>query len=157
MLIREYQEKDKNDLKILIQELHNLHVKNRPDIYKTIKEISEEFINQTLSDINLIVIEKEKVIGLLIASIKKTKENEIMYSYPFIYIEAVVIKEEYKNHKIGTKLYEELEKIAKKKKITKIELNVWSFNNNAIEFYKTLGFKVKNMKLEKEMNEWNIK
>ena len=40
--------------------------------------------------------------------------------------------------------------------IDAIELNVWSFNETAINFYEALGMSVKNMKFEKLLNNNNF-
>ena len=75
------------------------------------------------------------------------KENKM------VFIEAICVKKEFQHKKIGQMLMSELEKIAKEKQIKKMELNVWGFNQNAQEFYKHLGYNIKNMKLEKSIEE----
>lgn len=38
--------------------------------------------------------------------------------------------------------------LARKENVSCIELNVWAFNKNAINFYEELGFKCKSMRYE---------
>ena len=46
---------------------------------------------------------------------------------------------------------EQIKKIAKKEQVKRIELNVFSFNENAIKLYKKLGYKEQRIILEKEV------
>ena len=48
-------------------------------------------------------------------------------------------------------LYEETVKKAKTIKADSIELVVWGFNENAINFYKSLGMEIKNVRFEKKL------
>ena len=40
----------------------------------------------------------------------------------------------------GKLLMQEVKQIAKQKGISRIELNVWTFNEDAVKFYEKLGF-----------------
>ena len=42
--------------------------------------------------------------------------------------------------------------LARKENVSSIELNVWAFNKNAINFYKELGFTCKSMRYEYNIN-----
>lgn len=53
----------------------------------------------------------------------------------------IFIRPEFRNQGIGRQLVEKLFSWAKKNKVRKIELEVWSNNRPAITFYKKLGFK----------------
>jgi len=55
-----------------------------------------------------------------------------------VWIEELVVKEEFRGKGIGTKLMKELEKVAKEKKFGAISLNTKKFN---LKFYEDLGFK----------------
>ena len=48
-------------------------------------------------------------------------------------------------------LYNETIKIAKNIKANSIELMVWKFNEEAINFYKNLGMEIKNIRFEKKI------
>lgn len=43
--------------------------------------------------------------------------------------------------------------LARKENVSSIELNVWAFNKNAINFYKELGFTCKSMRYEYNINQ----
>ena len=56
-----------------------------------------------------------------------------------------------KNHRrkgIAKKLFSYLTLKAKENNIDSIELNVWSFNTEAIKFYESMGMNIKNIRME---------
>lgn len=58
------------------------------------------------------------------------------------------------NHRkngIGKIFMQEMEKIAKENNCSSIELNVWTFNTEAIKFYEKFGMSIKTMILEKSI------
>ena len=63
-------------------------------------------------------------------------------------ISPLFILPEYQNKGIGTALINEIKKIAKENKCDNINLSVWSFNENAIKFYKHAGFKNQKTNME---------
>lgn len=63
-------------------------------------------------------------------------------------IEDLCVAQAYRRNRIGSRLFEYIHEYAKTKKIDSIELNVWNFNQNAIEFYENLGMSVKHVRYE---------
>lgn len=61
--------------------------------------------------------------------------------YDRIEIDNIIVKEEYRNRKIGTKLLKYLIDIATVKKVINITLEVRESNYIAIKLYKNFGFK----------------
>ena len=49
---------------------------------------------------------------------------------------------------IGKALYRHAATYAKAEKMDALTLNVWAFNQNALEFYKAMGMQVRNMTME---------
>ena len=68
-----------------------------------------------------------------------------------MHIEQLGVKKTEHNRGIGTNLIEEIKEIAKLNKCDNIVLDVWSFNDSAIKFYKKKGFKEKKIKMEIEL------
>lgn len=67
------------------------------------------------------------------------------------YIDDIVVDKDYRHKGIGKKLYNYVLDKAKKNNIDSIELNVWAFNQSAINFYKSLGMSEKNIKYEQKL------
>lgn len=57
-------------------------------------------------------------------------------------LDSLAVKEKYQGCGVGTALFESAKEWAKSKGMDRIELNVYSFNRRAIEFYEKNGFRV---------------
>lgn len=154
-MIRKIVEKDYEELKKLVYQVHELHFRNRPDIYNDVNPLPLEYFNEILNDkaaLNYVYVENNKICGLLMAIKKCDRAIPILKQRTIYYIEDIVVDKECRRKGIGKKLYNYLKEQASKENIDAIELNVWSFNESAIKFYESLGMSVKNLKLEQILN-----
>lgn len=131
--------------------MHELHYKNRPDIYVDGNPLPLDFFKNTLNDNNAInyVYEEDGVIcGLLMAIKKNNRSIPIMKSRTIYFIEDIVVDKKHRRKGIGKKLYYFLKEKAKEDNVDAIELNVWALNSEAIKFCESLGMAVNNMEFE---------
>lgn len=149
MVIKKASMMDFEEIHSIFQEVHDLHLKNEPKTFKKKDPFTKEEFISVLEDENsfLLIAEEIKIIGFINAFIsikegRQTKKKKIMH------IEQLGVKKTEHNRGIGTKLIEEIKSIAKDNNCDKIVLDVWSFNDNAIEFYKNKGFKDKIIRME---------
>lgn len=152
MVIKKATMMDFEEIHSIFQEVHDLHLKNEPKTFKKKDPFTKEEFTNILEDKNsfLLIAEEIKIIGFINAFIsikegRQTKKKKIMH------IEQLGVKKTEHNRGVGTKLIEEIKSIAKENNCDKIILDVWSFNDNAIEFYKKKGFKEKKIKMELEL------
>ena len=123
------------------------HLKGRPDIFLNLsnEELKEELTNQ-FDETNIIIIsDEEKIVGFISYKIKQKNKKKLLY------VKELVIKESYRNKGLASKLMNEMNLIAKKEKCSRIELNCWSFNKNALEMYEHLGYKKQRVIYELEI------
>lgn len=154
-MIRKVVEKDYEDLKKLVYQVHELHYSNRPDIYVDGNPLPLEYFTEVLNNataFNYVYVEDNKICGLLMATKKNNRAIPISKQRTTYFIEDIVVDKNSRRKGIGKKLYYFLKEQASKENIDAIELNVWSFNESAIKFYESLGMTVKNMKLEQILN-----
>ena len=124
------------------------HYNGRPDIFKCIDEEKlENDIRQKIENDEdvLIILEENKIIGFLIYDIKN-KHDKIMW------IEQLFIDEKYRKKGYGQRIIEKAEEIAKRENCVRIEFSCWSFNMNALEMYKHIGYKEQRIILEKNVD-----
>jgi ribosomal protein S18 acetylase RimI-like enzyme len=81
---------------------------------------------------------KEELAGYLKVNIGEAQTEAIEGSN--IEIERIYILKKFQKQGLGKKLYNQAIKIAKELKVENIWLGVWEKNENAIQFYKKLGF-----------------
>lgn len=130
---------------------HNLHLQNRPDIFKGCsKEVSayvKSFLENNLAYKYVYEIES-KIVGLIFTSIKYNSGDDLVKLRKIAFIEYIVVRKNYQRMGIGTKLYNKLCSEVKRENVDAIELCVWGFNKEAIKFYESLGMNIKNMRFE---------
>ena len=68
-----------------------------------------------------------------------------------IWIDEIIIDNDYKKKGYGKKLIMEVAKFAEKNNCKRIELNCWSFNRDALKFYEKIGFIQQRIIFEKEV------
>lgn len=147
---------DYNEIKILMNQVHNLHCKNRPDIYiDTNEPLKKGEFKEIINDSNKIVLLAEYqdiVVALCIITIKEPFENPILVSRKVAFMEDLCVHKDYKRKGIGRVVYNEALKRIKLFDIDSLELMVWSFNESAIKFYENMGMKPQYLKMEMKID-----
>lgn len=150
-MIREMNLNDYEDVRILVKQIHELHLSNRPDIYNDGESFPKEYFEKVLSDannLNYVYVENKKIVGVLIAAIQHTNPLPIIKPRTYYFIENIVVDKNHRRKGIAKKLFSYLTLKAKENNIDSIELNVWSFNTEAIKFYESMGMNIKNIRME---------
>lgn len=154
MFIRQANEKDLIGIQDLIQQVHDLHVENKPTYYKASNELfSMKDLEQVLGSDQeeLLVAENQQgmLIGYVKSKILEVGENHpIMKPRKILYIEDLCVDKEHRGQGIGKALMEEIVAYGKEQKVNSIELMVWEFNEAAKEFYEKYGMSTRSRRLE---------
>jgi len=150
-MIREMNLNDYEDVRILVRQIHELHLSNRPDIYNDGESFPKECFEKVLSDVNnlnYVYVENKKIVGVLNATLQHTNPLPIIKPRTYYFIENLVVDKNHRRKGIAKKLFNYLTLKAKENNIDSIELNVWSFNTEAIKFYESMGMNIKNIRME---------
>lgn len=134
----------------LMQSVQDLHHNKRSEIHKDSEIFDKEEFNQNINSIIVVEI-NNTVVGVVKYLIKEKLENSYTNYRKVLFIDALVVDQNYRKKGIGKILMLEMEKIAKYNNCSSVELNVWAFNENAIKFYEGMGMSVKTMILEKNI------
>ena len=156
MEIRGARIEDKKELIEILMQAQELHCKNRPDIFKNItrKEVESEVVDVLESKerkMIVVVNDEKKVCGLVIFRIKEVENHVNLNDAKILYVGKIVVDKKCRRQGVGTLLMQEINKIAKELNCNRIELNCWSFNKEAIEFYKAQGMKIQRLNMEIEV------
>lgn len=156
MRIRKIKKEDYEQVKALEIQVHKLHNKARSDVFK--KDESGVLNHEHFLDIlnnpkycSFVCMHENKIVGELLAFIKTGTPAPFMKNRKILYIESLCVDASMRHKGVGTKLINHAKKLAKLQGCEAIELNVWAFNNNAIEFYKAQGMSVKTMVYEAKL------
>jgi len=143
--IRQATERDCEELSKMFAEGDALHSKALPQVFREagVPARTRELISKLISDENaaLFVAEyKGQTIGLVHVSIRESPTISVMVERRYAYVEDLVVAKEFRRHGIGQALMNKAQRWATQKKVSQLELNVWDFNEEAITFFKGLGY-----------------
>jgi len=152
--IRDYRADDFENAAALFVELDELHLKNRSEIKPEVvdPEYRAVFMKQELikpESIMLVAEISNQIVGFAAGSIKHLVNHMVVKDCTYGVINDLVVKKEFQNSGIGKMMIDEMENRLKEKGASYIELKVYAFNNDAINFYEKLGFKKKLVVYEK--------
>ena len=109
----------------------------------------EEF-NRRLSKhnfIKLVFVDNKKILGFVFGEVLikgglQTKKRKVLA------IHEIGVDSSFRRSGIGTKLIDEIKRIAIEKNCDDVNLSVWSFNINAINCYVKNGFEIQSLRME---------
>ena len=138
--------KTEEDCRIVDSLLTEL-IRFESDIDKTInksfvvKDYYKNVINKKYNKICVYAKEEDEAIGYIYAYLKNPIDSVTLTN--IICLDALFVKEKYRNKKVGKKLLEMVEYWAKEN-YEKYAIEVTAINNNsrAIKFYEDFGFKI---------------
>lgn len=122
------------------------HYNGRPDIFSNQDEVilKNDLIN-TITNSNVLILESDKkILGFAVYQIKE-KHDKVMW------IDQLIIDEYFRHRGYGEKIIDRVTEIAKNEKCKRIEFSCWSFNKNALEMYKHIGYKEQKVIFEKNI------
>lgn len=125
---------------------YRYHQNGRPDIFINVSNdtLKEDLIKGFEEFKYLIAIENEKVVGYLAYKIKEKHSKKL-------HVDQIIVSEVNRRKGIGKKLMNFVEQIADKEDCDRIELDCWTFNQNAINMYEYIGFDRQRIMYEKKI------
>ena len=89
------------------------------------------------------------------AAIEYLNKPESPYCHPrrIYYVTEFGVDEAYRRQGVGRELMAFMEADARAKGFSGIELDMWTFNENARAFYEALGFRTYRLYMERDLNE----
>ena len=150
--IRPAQLNDLTSINIIAQQVHNLHVTLRPDLYTRVAEvITAELFRDLLANALVFVGEIKKVIVSYAVCLPRNVNVSVMTKRQVLLIDALANDEQYRNYGVGRKMMEYIFDYARQTGYQSVELQAIAGNTAAIEFYRHLGWSEKAVILEKKI------
>lgn len=138
-----------SELNNTVQALHNEAL---PHIFKTAS--TETFPASRIADLMAdeenyfyLAFENNQPAGYIYVQILQKPETALKYTRDMLMIHQISVKQEFQKSGAGKMLIETALALANEKDITHIELDVWSFNENARDFFSRQGFTVFNSRM----------
>lgn len=145
MEIRFAKENELARINKLRKQVNDLHVEGKPDVFKSgFSDELRDFIYSIWEDPEqeIVVADADGIIcGFAVVHHIYKAENPFMYERDFLDIDEFCVDEGFRRRGVASAMISFIRDYAKEKGFKRIELNMWEFNQSALEFYESAGFK----------------
>ncbi len=140
-LVRNATMKDWEAVIRIMNQVHNMHVEWRPDIYKPNSNIIPmDIFEKIVSEDTFFVAEADGIVVGIIELVFQRIGNPSLVTRNVIFIDSMAVDENYRGMGIGHLLFEKVRQIKEQKHFDGIELQVNAKNKAAYEMYSKYGF-----------------
>ncbi|WP_219838326.1 GNAT family N-acetyltransferase [Paenibacillus sp. R14(2021)] len=150
--IRNANHDDYESLLPMFWQVHNLHVIERPDLYKkNSTPVGKEFFNNQLKDDKqhiFVAVLGSEIVGVVVLKEEDIPENSFVNARKVLLVNSLCVADTIRKKGIGSKLMKYVFDFARGLEVDRIELGVSETNQNAIDFYKSIGMTTKSRKME---------
>jgi ribosomal protein S18 acetylase RimI-like enzyme len=155
--IREAVPSDHLDLCALFEEVDALHRAHLPSIFQQPAgpARSEEHVLGLIADpsAGLFVAQVgDRLAGLVCVLLREPPEIPLFVRRRYAVVEDLVVQDAFRRAGIGRALMEHAQRWAVAQGAGSIELGVWEFNQDAIEFYRALGYDTVSRRMSKRLH-----
>nr|WP_240473329.1 GNAT family N-acetyltransferase [Salsuginibacillus kocurii] len=138
------------------KEVHQLHETWHPERFKSYNRADTvTFFKQMMATSVMtffLAVQAGKPLGYLWFEQRAYHENSFKQSFASLYVHQICVKEGVKQQGVGKMLMQEVEQLAIRDGIDRIELDVWVKNESARAFYEALGYEPIRQVMSKTMN-----
>ena len=139
----------------LRRQVNDLHVAGRPNHFKAgFGEELQKHVYMYLTDgIGYAAVDEEdgQITGMVMVDYIDRPESPYRYAERFAHIAEICVDEQYRRRGVGKRLLDFVKADAKEKGFSRIELDVWAFND-ALAFYEAEGYTVFRRYMELKLN-----
>jgi diamine N-acetyltransferase len=155
--IRNANRSDYEALLPLFRQVHDLHVCERPDLYKECSTpVDEAYYERQLADVHQYISVAcigTEIVGFVVMREEEIAENSFVNARKVLLIDSLCVAEDQRKMGIGKKIMQHVFDFGKELKVESIELGVLEKNLTAIKFYESIGLVTKSRKMEFVLNQ----
>ena len=144
-MVRIAKPEDAERINELRRQVNDLHVAGRPNHFKAgFGEELQKHVYMYLTDgIGYAAVDEEdgQITGMVMVDYIDRPESPYRYAERFAHIAEICVDEQYRRRGVGKRLLDFVKADAKEKGFSRIELDVWAFND-ALAFYEAEGYTV---------------
>lgn len=149
IIIREMKKEDYDSVSNIMDQVQNLHVGWRPDVYKPcFPLISRELFDELVKSEGWYVAVTDNVVVGVLELEKRHVERPSHVTKDILFISSMAVDEKYRGMGIGHSFFEKVKQIKETQGFDSIELQVNARNYQAYEMYKKYGFTEKSINME---------
>ena len=149
ILVRNAKKTDYHAVRTIMNQVQEMHVAWRPDIYKSNENlISEDIFDLMISSGNLYVADVDGTVAGVLEVTYKHIESPAHVSRDVVFIESMAVDADFRGKGIGHQFFEKVKELKTVSGSDGIELQVNAKNIAAYEMYKKYGFTEKSINME---------
>ena len=142
--IRFARPEDLEAVNALREQVNELHVRHRPDVFKEgFPGELRDYIHTVYADPDkkILVCEAEgRICAFALIHHVLRPENPYMHPREYLDIDEFCVDRAFRRKGIGTGMIRYIRDYAEREGIRRLELNMWEFNQSALKFYESVGF-----------------
>ena len=152
-MIRPATPQDFEAIKSLETQVSQMHTTALPHIFKPIDFTQESYQERLDNELSRIFVyeTQDEILAYYDASFWDYYQDPMFKDMMILGINSVCVAEKAQGKGIGKALFNHAKALAREIGAQRIELLVWKFNQNAMEFYQHLGMDTKYVRLEIEV------
>lgn len=145
MIIRLAQQSDLPQVNAIRRQVHEVHAQGRPDIFHpefggALESHIDEIFGGEQTEI--VVADREgQICGFAVLEIIDKPETPYSLARRFLRVSEFGVDEVCRRQGIGTRLFDFIKQYAAENGFDTIELDMWEFNEVALPFYESVGFR----------------
>lgn len=143
--IRFAKKSELEEINAIRRQVHMVHAKGRPDIFRKRfgKKLAAHIYEFFGGELSKVVVAKKDGVICGFASIEVIYKPRSLYNKARTYLRVIEfgVDKEHKRQGIGGAMMEFIKNYASEKHFDTVELDVWEFNQGALQFYQSQGFK----------------
>lgn len=145
MMIRLAEKSDLPRINELRRQVHELHAGGRPDIFQSQfnAELADHIYDIYANEKSEIIVAEidGKICGFAVVEFIEKPESPYSLARSFLRVVEFGVDKSCRRQGIGTQLFDYIKSFAAEKNLDTVELDVWEFNESALKFYESVGFK----------------
>ena len=143
---------DRAGIECLAQQVHELHVQWRPDLYESVPELySEERFQEAIGSRRLYAAKiEDTIIGYCLLSIR-TVEGAGVVRRIVMRVEEFCVEETLRGQGFGQDMMEDVRALAAAFRCTDLQLGVYPQNDDAVGFFQKCGFTIRSIEMQRKV------
>ena len=143
-MVRFAKEHELNRVNELRKQVNDLHVAGKPEIFKPgFPEELREFVHSIWNDPDkaIVVAKREgEICGFAVLHHIVRPETPFMFVRDYLDVDEFGVDEAHRREGVAMEMIAFIRAYAKEAGFSRIELNMWEFNHDALAFYEAVGF-----------------
>lgn len=140
----------------LNQHVHVLHVDAEPEVFRPMSpEEAERFFASYLDDASHLFYvwmnPADEAVGYIWAEHQESPASPFKKQRQTVYIHQIAVDPQVRGHGVGQALVAAVEEEARRRGVSQLGVDHWTFNESAEAFFESLGFEPYNVRMRRDL------